>query len=99
MRNLNRLSRRFGKEPRALRPSQFLAKWREVEQENSQLRQTVTEQTQQLSANTADFFERVLGFKLFEYQKESLRSLRITSLQLPVGVGKAARAKPYLCCF
>ncbi len=70
MRNLNRLSRRFRKEPRALRPNQFLTKWREVEQENSQLRQTVTERTQQLSANTNDFFERVLGFKLFAYQKE-----------------------------
>ena len=45
MRNLNRRSKKFRKEARALRPNQFLAKWRELEQENSQLRQTVTERT------------------------------------------------------
>jgi phage FluMu gp28-like protein len=70
MHNLNKRSRKSKKEPRALRPNQFIAKWREVEQENSQLKQTATERTQQLSANAADFFEQVLGFRLFAYQKE-----------------------------
>jgi hypothetical protein len=70
MHNLNRHSKRLKKEARAYRPNQFLAKYRELEQEHKQLRETVTERTQQLSANVADFFERVLGFKLFEYQKE-----------------------------
>jgi phage FluMu gp28-like protein len=70
MRNLNRRSRRSRKEPRALRPNQFIAKWNEVQQENTQLKQTVTEQTEQISTNTIDFFEKVLGFKPYEYQKE-----------------------------
>ncbi len=70
MRDLHRHLRRLRKEPRALRPNRFIAKWHEVEQENSELKQTVTERTQQLSGNTADFFEQVLGFRLFDYQKE-----------------------------
>ena len=70
MRNYKRRSKRLSKEARAFRPNQFLAKYRELEREHTQLRQTVTERTQQLSANTADFFEHVLGFKLFAYQKE-----------------------------
>ena len=70
MHNLNKRSRKSKKEPRALRPNQFTAKWREVQQENTQLKQTVTERTQQLSNNTLDFFERVLDFKPYAYQKE-----------------------------
>ncbi len=70
MHNSKRPSRRFKKEPRALRPNQFTAKWREVQQENTQLKQTVTERTQQISTNTLDFFERVLDFKPYPYQKE-----------------------------
>ena len=70
MHNLNRRSRRSKKEPRALRPNQFMAKWHEVQQENTQLKQTVTEQTEQISTNTIDFFECILGFKPYAYQKE-----------------------------
>src|SRR5665647_769570 len=70
MHNLNKRSRRSKKAPRALRPNHFIAKWHEVEQENFQLKQTATKRTQQLSANAADFFEQVLGFRLFAYQKE-----------------------------
>src|SRR5271169_6712441 len=70
MHNLNKRSRKSEKEPRALRPNQFLAKWQGVQQENTQLKQTVTEQTQQISTDTIDFFERILGFKPYTYQEE-----------------------------
>jgi hypothetical protein len=70
MRNYNRCSRRSRSEARTFRPNQFLAKWHEVEQEHSQLRQTVTEQIEQLSVNSVDFFEQILGFKPYAYQKE-----------------------------
>jgi hypothetical protein len=67
MHNYNKCSKT---ETRTLRPNQFLAKWHEVEQEHNQLRRTVTEQTEQLSVNTVDFFEQILGFKPYSYQKE-----------------------------
>ena len=70
MRNLNRRSKSSWTESRAFRPNQFLAEWQKVEQENRHLRQKVTKQTEQLSVNTVDFFEKVLGFKPYEYQKE-----------------------------
>ena len=70
MRNLNRCSKNSLSESRAFHPNQFLAEWQKVEQENRQLRQKVTEQTEQLNVNTVDFFEKVLGFKPYEYQKE-----------------------------
>jgi phage FluMu gp28-like protein len=70
MRNLNRRSKSSWTESRAFRPNQFLAEWQKVEQENRHLRQKVTKQTEQLSVNTVNFFEKVLGFKPFEYQKE-----------------------------
>jgi len=70
MRNFNKQSRKSRSEARTYRPNQFLAKWHEVEQEHSQLGQAVTEQTKQLSANAVDFFEQILGFKAYEYQKE-----------------------------
>jgi hypothetical protein len=70
MHNSNKPSRRSKKEPRALRPNQFITKWREVRQQNTELKRTVTEQTEQLSTNTIDFFERILGFQPYSYQKE-----------------------------
>ena len=70
MHNLSRRSKRSRKEPRALRPNQFIAKWSEFQQENTQLKQTVTEQTEKIGTNTLDFFEKILGFKPFAYQKE-----------------------------
>jgi hypothetical protein len=70
MRSYRRCSRRSRSEARTLRPNQFLAKWHEVEKEHSQLGQAVTEQTEQLSVNAVDFFEQVLGFKPYAYQKE-----------------------------
>ena len=70
MRNYKRRSRRSKSEARTFRPNQFLAKWHEVEQEHSQIGQAVTEQTKQLSANAVDFFEQILGFKPYAYQKE-----------------------------
>ncbi len=51
-------------EARAFRPNQFLTKWGEVEQTHTEVKQTITEQTEELSASTADFFEHILGFKL-----------------------------------
>ena len=70
MRNYKRRSKKLKTEARTLRPNQFLAKWHEVEQEHSQIGQAVTEQTKQLSANAVDFFEQILGFKPYAYQKE-----------------------------
>jgi hypothetical protein len=70
MRNYNTHSRRSKTEARTLRPNHFLAKWQEVEQERSQIGQAVTEQTKQLSTNAVDFFEQILGFKPYAYQKE-----------------------------
>jgi phage FluMu gp28-like protein len=70
MRNYRGCSRRSRSEARAFRPNQFLAKWHEVEQERSQIGQAVTEQTKQLSAKAVDFFEQMLGFKPYAYQKE-----------------------------
>ena len=70
MRNYKRCSKSSKTEARAFRPNQFLAKWHEVEQEHSQIGQAVTEQTKQLSVNAIDFFEQILGFKPYAYQKE-----------------------------
>src|ERR1700690_3369674 len=70
MRNYKRRSKRLKTEARTFRPNQFLAKWHEVEQENSRIGQEVTEQTEQLSVNAVDFFEKILGFKPYVYQKE-----------------------------
>ena len=53
MRNYNRRSRKSKKEARTFRPNQFQAKWRELEEKHNQLKQTVTEQTEQLSANSS----------------------------------------------
>jgi phage FluMu gp28-like protein len=70
MHSYNRCSKRSRSEARTFRPNQFLAKWHEVEREHSQLKQTVTEKTEQLSVNAVDFFEQILGFKPYAYQKE-----------------------------
>ncbi len=70
MRSCRRRSRSLKPEARALRPSQFLAKWGEVDRTHTEVKQTVTEQTEKLSASVADFFEHILGFKLYNYQKE-----------------------------
>src|SRR5665648_193880 len=70
MPNYNRLSTKSKQEARALRPSQFQAKWREFEQKDRQLRQTVTQLTGELSTDPAVFFEQVIGFKPYLYQKE-----------------------------
>jgi phage FluMu gp28-like protein len=70
MRNLKRRSKSSRKKPRTLRPNQFLAKWHEIKQENTELRQTVTERTAQLTTSATDFFEHILGFKPYTYQKE-----------------------------
>ena len=58
------------KEAKTLRPSQILPKWHELQQSNSRLKQTVEQETQQLSDNPTEFFEQILGFKPYSYQKE-----------------------------
>jgi phage FluMu gp28-like protein len=70
MRNYDRRSKKLKKEARTFQPNRFLAKFREIDQDHDQVKQTVTDQTIQLSVNTVDFFERILGFKLYDYQKE-----------------------------
>jgi hypothetical protein len=58
------------KEARTLRPNQILPKWRSVQQTNSQIRQTIVERAQQQSADPMQFFEEIIGFKPYFYQKE-----------------------------
>ncbi len=70
MRNYSRRSKKLKKEARTYRPNQFLAKYRELEREHNQIRQSVTEQTVELGADPAVFFKQVLGFKMYAYQKE-----------------------------
>jgi phage FluMu gp28-like protein len=73
MHNLNKRSKKSKKEPRALRPNQFLAKWQGIQKENLQLKQSVREQTEKIGANTLDFFERILDFKPYSYQAEFIK--------------------------
>jgi hypothetical protein len=70
MHNYDSCSKSSKTEARSLRPNLFQAKWHEVEREHGQLREKVTEQTEQLSVNVIDFFEQILGFKRYAYQKE-----------------------------
>jgi hypothetical protein len=42
-------------------PNQILLKWHSLQQSNSQLKQTITEKTQQLSGDPAEFFEQIIG--------------------------------------
>ena len=70
MRNYKKHSKKSKTEARTLRPNQFLAKWHQIEQQHSQIGQAVTDHTKQLSVNALDFFEQLLGFKPYSYQKE-----------------------------
>jgi phage FluMu gp28-like protein len=53
-----------------MRPGRFLEKWREFEQKNALLKEAVTTQTQALSEGPDLFFEQIIGFKPYGYQKE-----------------------------
>jgi hypothetical protein len=70
MRNYDRRSKKLKKEARTFQPNRFLAKFRVIDQDHDQVKQAVTDQTKELSVNTVDFFERILGFKLYGYQKD-----------------------------
>ncbi|MBE3116008.1 hypothetical protein IMZ68_02270 [Candidatus Bathyarchaeota archaeon] len=61
------------KEPRTLRPNQILHRWHNVEHTNRQIRQSIIEKTQRLSADPIQFFEQVVGFKPFGYQTEFIQ--------------------------
>jgi hypothetical protein len=41
-------------------PNQILLKWHSLQQSNSQLKQAITEKTQQLSGDPAEFFEQII---------------------------------------
>jgi hypothetical protein len=58
------------KEARTLRPSQILPQWRNVQKTNRQIQQSITAKTQELSADPVQFFEQILGFKPYAYQRE-----------------------------
>jgi phage FluMu gp28-like protein len=47
-----------------------MAKWGQVQQESTQLKQTVIKRTEQMSSSAIDFFESILSFKLYSYQKD-----------------------------
>jgi phage FluMu gp28-like protein len=70
MRNLRERSGRFHHEARAFRPNQFLSRWNSVEQEHFEISQLVNEATKRLTLSTGDFFEFILGFKPYKYQRE-----------------------------
>ncbi len=70
MRNYDRCSKKSKKEARTFQPNRFLAKFREIDRDHDEVKQTVTRQMEQLSVNTVDFFECILGFRLYDYQKE-----------------------------
>jgi phage FluMu gp28-like protein len=53
-----------------MRPNQFLDKWREFKQQNTALNRAVTAQTEALSNESEAFFEKIIGFKPYRYQKE-----------------------------
>jgi phage FluMu gp28-like protein len=53
-----------------MHPDQFLEKWRDFQQQNTELKQAVTAQTEALSSDSAVFFEQIVGFKPYPYQKE-----------------------------
>jgi hypothetical protein len=53
-----------------MRPNQFLNKWRGFEQQNTVLNHAVTAQTEALSNQCDSFFEQIVGFKPYRYQKE-----------------------------
>ena len=70
MRNFARRSKNSKQEARTFRPNQFQARSREIELGHTELKKEVTEHAKQLSANSVDFFEQILGFKPYAYQKE-----------------------------
>lgn len=58
------------KEARTLRPNQILPRWHNLEQSDRQIRQDRIQETQELSADPVEFFEQIIGFKPYAYQKE-----------------------------
>jgi phage FluMu gp28-like protein len=58
------------KKPRTLRPNQILLRWHNLQQSTNQIRQATLEKTQTLSQYPIKFFEQIIGFKPYEYQKE-----------------------------
>ena len=55
------------------RPDQVLASWHSVQESNGELEQVIVEQTRELSADPIDFFEQIIGFIPYEYQKEFVK--------------------------
>src|SRR4030042_4221511 len=62
--------------PRTLRPNQILPRWLSVQQANRQIRQAIIEKTQGLSADPVEFFEQIIGFKPYAYQKEFIQMFK-----------------------
>jgi hypothetical protein len=58
------------KEARTLRPNQILPQWHNLQQSNQQVRQNLLKKTQEISADPIQFFEQILGFTPYSYQKE-----------------------------
>src|SRR3990170_7613088 len=64
------------KEAKTLRPNQILPRWLSVQKSNEQIRQVVIEKTRELSADPTKFFEQIIGFKPYEYQKEFIEKFQ-----------------------
>lgn len=64
----------YGKEPRTMRPNKLLDRWRTLQQNDQRLKQKLTEQTKQLSAEPETFCTQVLGFTPYTYQREFIKA-------------------------
>lgn len=58
------------KRPRTMRPDQIFGNWKSLKHTTSRLREVTSKRTAELTADPLVFFEQVLGFKPYEYQKE-----------------------------
>jgi len=61
------------KEARTLRPHQILPRWHRLQQNNRKIHQTIKEKTQKLSTDPNTFFQQILGFTPYEYQKNFIK--------------------------
>ncbi|MGD6851870.1 MAG: hypothetical protein ACQCN6_07420 [Candidatus Bathyarchaeia archaeon] len=56
-----------------MRPNQFQQKWQKVQNSDLLAESSAVEETQELSADPADFCREILGFKPYAYQEEFIK--------------------------
>ena len=57
-------------EARTFRPNEIRLRWHNLQKNNDQLKQSVIQKTLEISADPTAFFEQIVGFKPYAYQKE-----------------------------